>query len=295
MRIIADRDQQQQSIKKYMPNNQNHKRGFTLIELLVVIAIIAILAAMLLPALAKAKAKAQATSCLSNVKQLQIAVEMYCGDNKETFPNNDTGSLGGDAGPKAWIQGDVQALGTSPAAYLDNIKTGVLYDYNKSTDIYRCPASRAYLKQTVFGATSQVPHNRSYSISVQLNCNYAVNDAATKKVTKTTAVRRASGVFVFGEENQIGIDNGTLGTASLASAYYWNPPTARHNGAMFSFVDGHAEFWKWTGGLVSINKTYNSDDSLSQRPNIYANPMNPSTTTANDPDYLKLAQALPDP
>jgi prepilin-type N-terminal cleavage/methylation domain-containing protein/prepilin-type processing-associated H-X9-DG protein len=269
--------------------------GFTLIELLVVIAIIAILAAMLLPALAKAKAKAQASSCLNDVKQLQLAVEMYCGENKDAFPNNDTGALGGDAGPNAWIQGDVQALGASPAAYLDNIKTGVLYDYNKSTDIYRCPASHAYLKQTVFGTTTQVPHNRSYSISVQLNCNYAKNDAYTKKVTKTTEVRRTSNVFVFGEENQIGIDNGTLGTASLASAYYWNPPTARHNGAMFSFVDGHAEFWKWTGGLIALNQSNNSDDTLSQRSDIYKNPMNPSTTSATDPDYVKLAQALPDP
>jgi prepilin-type N-terminal cleavage/methylation domain-containing protein/prepilin-type processing-associated H-X9-DG protein len=278
-----------------MKKNFCKTNGFTLIELLVVIAIIAILAAMLLPALAKAKAKAQATSCLNNTKQLQLAVEMYCGDNKDAFPNNDTGPTGGDAGPNAWIQGDVQALGASPTAYLNNIKTGVLYDYNKSTDIYRCPASHAYLNQTVFGTTIQTPHNRSYSISVQLNCVQGKNDAYTRMATKSSSVHRTSSVFVFAEENQIGIDNGALGTASLASPYYWNPPTDRHNGAMFSFVDGHAEFWKWTGGLVSVNQKYNSDDTLSQRSNIYANPINPTTTTANDPDYVKLALALPDP
>ena len=293
--ILKIRKDQTEQLRQSRPASK--MPGFTLIELLVVIAIIAILAAMLLPALSKARAKAQATSCLNNIKQLQIAVEMYCGDNAETFPNNDTGATGGDAGPNAWIQGNVQSLGASATAYLNNIRTGVLYDYNKSTDIYRCPASRAFIKQTIFGTTIQNLHNRSYSISVQLNSNYGKTDTYTKSVKKTTGVHRTSGVFVFGEENQIGIDNGAMGTSSLtpANLYYWNPPTARHRGAMFSFVDGHAEFWKWTGGLIAVNQQYNSDDTLSQRANILTNPMNPTATTANDPDFVKLANALPEP
>src|SRR6185369_14484480 len=124
------------------------QRGFTLIELLVVIAIIAILAGLLLPAMAKAKAKAQSIACVNNLKQLQFAWLMYPDDHNQLLPPNQlSADPGSSSPPGCWVLGNAQMDLTA-----SNIQNGVLFRYTRSPAIYHCPSDRA----TVAGARTQL-------------------------------------------------------------------------------------------------------------------------------------------
>jgi len=211
--------------------------AFTLIELLVVIAIIAILAALLSPALSKAKATGRSVACLSNLKQLQFGYLMYVDDNNDSLPPNK--ALGDANVAGSWVVGN--AVRDTNSA---NIEAGVIFRYVGSAGVYHCPGD----KSKVRGSRART---RSYSVDCWLDGDIDYGPWVAVKLS-TITFPPPPAVFGFIDEHERSIQSGVYFIEQPRWIYsgstepWWSLAADRHNqGCNLSFLDGHVEHWRW--------------------------------------------------
>jgi prepilin-type N-terminal cleavage/methylation domain-containing protein/prepilin-type processing-associated H-X9-DG protein len=245
--------------------NLKRRVGFTLIELLVVIAIIAILAAMLLPALAKAKVSAQKTFCMNNLKQIQLGWIMYASENDDKIvpvsnyiPNFPTDPLIQPGAAEAQLfPGNVDLITSTNILFT---RLGLLYPTLRSDNVFKCPADPKKTMSNVDRTT------RSYSVNGWMNPTastlsgpYLHTSAIYQPYKRHNQIKRPTDTYIMLEESPGTINDDWFVENRDTPTQWTDMPAAYHNKtSMLLFADGHAQNRKWSDYQVLKQAGINS-------------------------------------